>query len=108
MEKEIVSETYGSPSREGYGESAPHKASIMTRMVDSFKRDPTITATPAGVVGANGKVFDAEAAAQRTAESPLARKLKGRHLQMIAIGGSIGMFSCLRSRTNLADGDCFS
>jgi amino acid transporter len=64
----------------------------MTRIVDSFKRDPTITATPPGDVGANGKVFDTEAAAQRTAESPLARKLKGRHLQMIAIGGSIGMF----------------
>lgn len=69
----------------------PHRT-VPRRMLDSFKRDPNLRATPKGVIGANGKVFDCEAAAQATADSPLHRKLKGRHLQMIAIGGSIGIF----------------
>lgn len=34
--------------------------------------------------------YDMRMAALRTAQSSLARRLKGRHLQMIAIGGSIG------------------
>jgi yeast amino acid transporter len=72
------------------GESTPAKRSFTTRFVDSFKRDPNATVTKPGTVGADGKVFDVESAARATAESPLARRLKGRHLQMIAIGGSIG------------------
>jgi len=74
-----------------YDDTVTPRASVPRRMLESFKRDPSLRATPKGVVGANGKVFDVEAAALATAESPLARKLKGRHLQMIAIGGSIGM-----------------
>lgn len=73
-----------------YDDKVESRASVPRRIFDSFRRDPHSRVTPSGVVGANGAVFDAEAAAQATADSPLARKLKGRHLQMIAIGGSIG------------------
>lgn len=73
-----------------FGESSNHQESLPRRILESFKRDPTARATPKGSLGADGKVFDVEAAAQATAESPLARRLRGRHLQMIAIGGSIG------------------
>lgn len=67
------------------------RPSLPRRLWDSFQRDPHAHATPVGTLGANGKVFDLEGAAHATANTTLARKLKGRHLQMIAIGGSIGM-----------------
>lgn len=37
--------------------------------------------------------YDLRAANAKTANTALARELKGRHLQMIAFGGSIGAFS---------------
>ena len=74
-----------------YGESSVHRDGIGRRVLDSFKRDPNMTMTPKTSVATDGKVFDVESAAANTANSPLARRLKGRHLQMIAIGGSIGM-----------------
>lgn len=74
-----------------YGESEETKGPLMNRIVNSFKRDPNASTTPKGAVGADGKVFDLEGATQATANTTLHRKLKGRHLQMIAIGGSIGM-----------------
>ena len=80
-----------SPPPPVYGETERTRGSIPRRVLDSFKRDPNAHATPKGTVGADGKVFNVESAAQATANSPLQRKLKGRHLQMIAIGGSIGM-----------------
>lgn len=117
MAKETFQETKGDPSTPSpesgsldfsglgvaqpfYDEKTEPRPSVPRRIVDSFRRDPTVRVTPSGVVGANGVVFDAEAAAQATADSPLARKLKGRHLQMIAIGGSIGI-EFLRQPANL-------
>ncbi|PSK55167.1 Cationic amino acid transporter 1 [Elsinoe australis] len=97
-----------SPSGRGglaeFGDSKPHKQGFAKNFIDSFKRDPNAHATPKGAVGANGKVFDVESAAANTANSPLERKLKGRHLQMIAIGGSIGTGLFVGSGTVLANG----
>jgi amino acid transporter len=67
-----------------------HNEPWQRRFIDSFKRDPNATVTRATETGGNGG-FDHQAAAAATANSGLARKLKGRHMQMIAIGGSIGM-----------------
>ena len=73
-----------------YGDDKDLRQGYARRIWDSFKRNPNARAIPIGAI--NG-VFDPHVAAQGTAESPLARRLKGRHLQMIAIGGSIGTFS---------------
>lgn len=72
------------------------KAPWTTRFVDSFKRDPNAAVTKPSQRGLDGQEshvsgFDHQAAAEATANSGLSRSLKPRHLQMIAIGGSIGM-----------------
>lgn len=79
------------------------RPSLPRRVWDSFQRDPSAHATPVGTLGANGKVFDLEGAAHATANTTLARKLKGRHLQMIAIGGSIGMSTHHQSSSLMSD-----
>ncbi|KAK4038745.1 amino acid permease [Parachaetomium inaequale] len=95
------------------GEDGHHP---VRRWLDSFRRDPGRHVTPASVVHtpedrhradmaaarrsddlpplgrtrSRGHHFDLHAANVGTANTLLSRELKGRHLQMIAIGGSIG------------------
>lgn len=87
-----------------YGSSSTHRDGLGKKIIESFKRDPNYTITPKKSVTGEGKVFDVEEAAHNTAASPLARKLKGRHLQMIAIGGSIGTGLFVGSGSSLAHG----
>ncbi|KAK3948635.1 amino acid permease-domain-containing protein [Pseudoneurospora amorphoporcata] len=92
----------------------------LRRFIDSFKRDPIRRISTHGIYGHGhpeqyrdsdhhaadssdaysseipreqnhgSHYFDLHAANVRTANTSLARELKGRHLQMIAIGGSVG------------------
>lgn len=80
---------------------------LRTRIVDSFRRDPAASVTRNTSIHSNEehrKPYDIESAAQATANSPLFRALKGRHLQMIAIGGSIGTGLFVGSGKALAHG----
>jgi amino acid transporter len=72
------------------GMNGETEAPWTTRFVDSFRRDPNAAITKPAQRGGRGREYDHKAAAEATANSGLAHKLKGRHMQMIAIGGSIG------------------
>uniref|UniRef100_A0A0D6R5R1 Amino acid permease/ SLC12A domain-containing protein n=1 Tax=Araucaria cunninghamii TaxID=56994 RepID=A0A0D6R5R1_ARACU len=69
------------------------------RFKDSFKRNPNARVTTEAV-DAEGRPVDDGSAFQPA----LAMKLKGRHLQMIAIGGSIGTGLFIGSGSALAQG----
>lgn len=100
-----------------YSYSGPGQQRRLRRWLDSFRRDPGRRVTPASVMNAaedrsrasmqrrsddvpplerarSSHYFDLHAANVNTANTLLSRELKGRHLQMIAIGGSIGRYSC--------------
>lgn len=82
------------------------KRPMTTRIVESFKRDPHASVTRHASFSQpdSSKSYDVESAAQATALSPLLRRLQGRHLQMIAIGGSIGTGLFVGSGKALAQG----
>lgn len=84
MEDEKVTTKSSSAPPSDYGETKIQRPNIGQRIWDSFKPNPnSLTNTVSGA--------DVENAAENTANSPLEHRLKGRHMQMIAIGGSIGM-----------------
>ncbi|KAL3426848.1 amino acid permease [Phlyctema vagabunda] len=82
----------------------PTARSLPQRALDGFRRQSDPYAEEAIKLGVHGKVFDPRAAASNTAGSPLVRRLKGRHLQMIALGGSIGTGLFVGSGGALATG----
>ncbi|KAL4921625.1 amino acid permease-domain-containing protein [Aspergillus aurantiobrunneus] len=90
-------------SRPVYGESTARRESLKQRVLESFQRDPNAQVT-AFASFSEGKSYDIENAATSAANSPLQRSLKGRHLQMIAIGGSIGTGLFVGSGRVLATG----
>ncbi|MCJ1306417.1 glyceraldehyde-3-phosphate dehydrogenase 1 [Agyrium rufum] len=86
-----------------WGETKQYKPGMWTQIWEGFKRDPNAQPTSNLAIKADG-TFDAEAAAHATANTNLVRTLKGRHLQMIAIGGSIGTGLFVGSGKALHDG----
>ncbi|KAK4941256.1 histidine permease [Elasticomyces elasticus] len=83
-------------TKQGNIETAP---TAFGRFVDSFKRNPNARVTTQAIDADGNLLKD-----QPPAEPALAMKLKQRHLQMIAIGGSIGTGLFVGSGSALATG----
>lgn len=65
--------------------TAHHNAPIYTRIIDSFRQNPHAHVVVVAIDDDGKPLVD-----QPPSQPALAMKLKQRHLQMIAIGGSIG------------------
>ena len=86
-EKGSASPSVGSGGHHDYGETEVATASKWENFRDSFKRNPNARVVTEAL-DEEGRPLPE----QPPAEPALSMKLKDRHLQMIAIGGSIGMF----------------
>jgi amino acid transporter len=86
------SSQFGEPN---YEETTIIQQSVASRIWESFQRNPDLFILSQGETPKDGRTFDARIAAARTANSPLSRSLKSRHLQLIAIAGSIGLSTYL-------------
>lgn len=75
------------PPQYDVGATEPVSGSKWGNFVDSFKRNPNARVVTEAV-DQEGKPLPN----QPPAEPALSMQLKGRHIQMIAIGGSIGMY----------------
>lgn len=97
----------------------PGHRGTWSRFIESFERDPDRRIAPKTAASRSRDVedanetdslhdgahyYDLQHATLVTSNPSLARKLKGRHLQMIAIGGSIGTGLFIASGRALADG----
>ncbi|KAF7910876.1 uncharacterized protein EAF01_002385 [Botrytis porri] len=75
-----------------------------TKAFENFRSDAQKDVGPTIFVGTNGRTYNDKAAASNIANTHLVRILKGRHLQMLAIGGSIGTGLFVSSGAALATG----
>lgn len=84
------------------------KTSAVSRLFHTFRRarpvNGFVTSESSSEHYHGGLVFNERRAAAGTANTALVRRLKGRHLQMIAIGGSIGTGLWIGTGKSLAIG----
>ena len=86
LERSVSTPTYDSGHQDLGSTVETKEGTKFTRFVDSFRRNHNARMV-SELTDADGKPLPG----QPPAEPALAMSLKGRHLQMIAIGGSIGM-----------------
>ncbi|RDA96024.1 hypothetical protein CP533_5805, partial [Ophiocordyceps camponoti-saundersi (nom. inval.)] len=88
-------------------DSAFFTSDPLRQSASSFSSAAAATGTGSGSgigIGTGHHYYDLHLAALESANTGLARKLKGRHLQMIAIGGSVGTGLFVASGKSLSTG----